>query len=150
MFAYSFDSDGYFNGMVKRQKSPFQDDVFFLPANCVDFAPPEIGPDQEAKLVNGKWELVECRKAIAKKILEEQKRQEEKNRKAEEIKKRQMEEEEKTILKQIREKQLALDEAHKRLSSADLNAKISSVTTLQDFKSLFSEVMSDLVLVLKK
>lgn len=59
MIVYQTDSDGFFVGQVKADKSPLEPDVFLVPRGCVDEAPPLAKPGKRAKWTGSVWKLVD-------------------------------------------------------------------------------------------
>lgn len=57
--AYSWDSKGFYNGMVKCQPCQRELGVFFLPARATWIAPPPSVSDKNIKWLGDKWGYVE-------------------------------------------------------------------------------------------
>lgn len=58
MFAYSFDENGFFNGMVEMQPSPLEPGVRLLPAKATLTAPPRTNEKSAAQWDGEKWSVV--------------------------------------------------------------------------------------------
>jgi hypothetical protein len=55
---YQTNRDGFFVGMVLADKSPLEDDVWLIPAGCIEVAPPKMVDGQRARWTGKSW-LVE-------------------------------------------------------------------------------------------
>lgn len=55
---YQLDEDGVWDGLEKfARPDPMNEGEFLIPARCVEFPPPDAGPNQVARFIGGGWTL---------------------------------------------------------------------------------------------
>lgn len=57
MKAYSYNRKGYYEREVDVQESPLEPGVFLMPKNTTELPPPALAADQEARFVDGAWQI---------------------------------------------------------------------------------------------
>ena len=61
---YSYNNQGYFEGVLECQEDPLNKGQYLIPARSTSLHVPKLKKDEEAKFINGDWLVVTSREKI--------------------------------------------------------------------------------------